>query len=102
MLRMNIWGMDMEMLMLWKLGSFDRCNVMGECGNGGMLGVNFFIGAMLGVNVLIGVMLGVNVRNECFDRCNLMLRMNIWGMNMEMLMLGMLWSFYRCKYMNEC
>ena len=44
-----------------------------------------------------------NVRSECFDRCNLMLRMNIWGMNMEML--GMLGSFDRCKYMNvwnEC
>ena len=50
-------------------------------------------------------MLGVNVRNECFDMCNLMLRMNIWGMNMEMLMLGMLGNFDRCKYMdvwNEC
>ena len=34
-----------------------------------------------------------------------MLRMNIVGMNMEMLMLGMLGSFDRCKYMNvwnEC
>ena len=29
-----------------------------------------------------------------------MLIMNIWGMNMEMLMLGMLGSFDRCKYMN--
>ena len=28
-------------------------NVRGECGNGGMLGVNVLIGAMLGVNVLI-------------------------------------------------
>ena len=43
-----------------------------------------------------------NVRSECFDRCNLMLRMNIWGMNMGMLMLGMLGSFDRCKYMNVC
>ena len=42
----------------------------------------------------------VNVRSECFDRCNLMLRMNIWGMNMEMLFLEMLGSFDRCKYMN--
>ena len=54
---------------------------------------------MLGVNVLIGVMLGVNVeigdvRNVCFDRCNLMLRMN-----MEMLMLG---SFDRCNVRSEC
>ena len=54
MLRMNIWGMDMEMLMLGMLGSFDRCNVWGECGNGGMLRVNVLIGAMLGVNVEIG------------------------------------------------
>ena len=30
----------MEMLMLGKLESFDRCNVRGECGNGGMLVVN--------------------------------------------------------------
>ena len=63
MLRMNIWGMDMEMLMLGMLGSFDRCNVRGECGNGGMLWVNV---GMLGVNVLIGAMLGVNVEiGEC-------------------------------------
>ena len=61
MLRMNIWGMDMEMLMLGMLGSFDRCNVGGECRNGGMLWVNVLIGAILGVNVLIGAMLGVNV-----------------------------------------
>ena len=54
---MNIWGMDMKMLMLGMLGSFDRCNVRGECGNGGMLWVNV---GMLGVNVLIGAMLGVN------------------------------------------
>ena len=40
MLRMNIWGMDMEMLMLGILEIFDRCNVRSECGNGGMLGVN--------------------------------------------------------------
>ena len=53
MLRMNIWRMDMEILMLWMLGSFDRCNVRGECRNGGMLGVNVLIGAMLGVNALI-------------------------------------------------
>ena len=73
MLRMNIWGIDMEMLMLGILGSFDRCNVRGECGNGGMLGVNVgmlgvnvLIGAILGVNVLIGAMLGVNVEiGEC-------------------------------------
>ena len=48
---MNIWGMNMEMLML---ESFDRCNVRSECRNGGMLGANILIGAMLGVNVLIG------------------------------------------------
>ena len=47
-------GIDMEMLMLWILGSFDRCNVRGECRNGGMLGVNVLIGAMLRVNVKIG------------------------------------------------
>ena len=54
MLRINIWGMNMGMLML---GSFDRCkymNVKNECGNGRMLGVNVLIGAMLGVNVGIG------------------------------------------------
>ena len=68
MLRMNIWGMDMEILMLGMLGSFDRCNVRGECGNGGMLGMNVMISAMLGanvgmlgMNVLIGAMLWVNV-----------------------------------------
>ena len=56
MLRMNIWGMDMEML-----GSFDKCNVRGECRN--MLGVNV---GMLGVNVLIGAMLGLNMEiGEC-------------------------------------
>ena len=54
MLRMNIWMMDMEMLMLGMLGSFDRCNIRGECGNGGKLGVNVLIGVMLGVNVEIG------------------------------------------------
>ena len=53
MLRIN-----MEMLMLGMLGSFDRCNVRNECGNGGMLGVN----------VLIGAMLVVNVRSECGNR----------------------------------
>ena len=63
MLRMNIWGMNMKMLML---GSFDMCNVRSECGNGGMLGVNVLIGAILGVNVLISAMLGVNVEiREC-------------------------------------
>ena len=45
------------------LGSFDRCNVRGECGNRGMLEVNV---GMLGVNVLIGAILGVNVEmGEC-------------------------------------
>ena len=43
MLRMNIWGMDMEMLML---GSFDRFNVRSECGNRGMLVVNALISAI--------------------------------------------------------
>ena len=45
-----------------------------------------------------------NVRSECFDKCNLMLIMNIWGMNMEMLMLGMLGmlgSFDRCNVRSE-
>ena len=50
MLRMNIWGMNMEILMLGMLGSFDRCNVRSECGNEGMLGVN----VLIGVNVEIG------------------------------------------------
>ena len=54
MLRMNIWGMDMEMLLLGMLRSFDRCNVRGECRNRGMLGVNVLIGVILGVNVEIG------------------------------------------------
>ena len=54
MLRMNIWGTNMKMLMLGMLRSFDRWNIRGECGNGGMLGVNVLIGAMLGVNVEIG------------------------------------------------
>ena len=44
MLKMNIWGIDIEILMLGILGSFDRCNVTGECGNGGMLGVNVRMG----------------------------------------------------------
>ena len=45
------------------LESFDRCNVKGECGNGGMLWVNV---GMLGVNILIGAMLVVNVEiGEC-------------------------------------
>ena len=48
---------------------------------------------------------------ECINECKneyrgmLMLRMNIWEINMGMLMLGMLGSFDRCKYMNvwnEC
>ena len=73
MLRMNIWRMDMEMLMLWMLGIFDRCNVSGECGNEGMLGVNVgilgvnvLIDEILGVKFLIGAMLGVNVEiGEC-------------------------------------
>ena len=63
MLRKNIWGIDMEMLML---GSFDRCNVRDECRNGGMLWVDVLISVILGVNVLIGAMLGVNVKiGEC-------------------------------------
>ena len=40
--------------MLGMLESFDKCNVRGECGNGGMLRVNVLIGAILGVNVEIG------------------------------------------------
>ena len=59
---------NVRKLMLGMLESFDRWNVRGECGNGGMLGVNVLIGAMLGanvgmlgVNVLICAMLGVNV-----------------------------------------
>ena len=46
---MNIWGMNMEVLMLGILGmwgSVDRCNVMGECANRGMLGVNALISAI--------------------------------------------------------
>ena len=54
MLRMNVWRMNMEILMLWMLGSFDRCNVRGECRNRGMLGVNVLIDVILGVNVEIG------------------------------------------------
>ena len=49
MLIMNIWGMNMEMLMLGilgMLGSFDRCNVRSECGNRGMLGMNALISAI--------------------------------------------------------
>ena len=66
MLRMNIWGMDMEMLLLGMLRSFDRCNIRGEWVNVGMLGVNVLIGAILEVNVLISAMLGVNVEiGEC-------------------------------------
>ena len=62
MLRINIWEIDMEMLMLAMLGIFDRCNVRGECGNGGMLGENVLIGVMLGVNVLIGANIWMNIR----------------------------------------
>ena len=46
---MNIWGMNMKMLMLEilrMLGSFDRCNVRSECGNRRMLGVNALINAI--------------------------------------------------------
>ena len=46
---MNIWGMNMDMLMLGILGmvgSVDRCNVRSECGNRGMLGVNALISAI--------------------------------------------------------
>ena len=94
MLRMNIWGIDMEMLMLGMLGSFDRCNVgwmwewenvMSEC-----------------ENVRSECFDRCNVRSECFDKCNLMLRMNISGMDMEMLMLRMLGSFDRWNVRGEC
>ena len=62
----NVNVRNVRKLMLGMLESFDRCNVRGECGNGGMLGVNVLIGAILGVNVLIGAMLGVNVEiGEC-------------------------------------
>ena len=43
---MNIWGIDMEMLMLGMLRGFDRCNVRSECGNKGMLGMNALISAI--------------------------------------------------------
>ena len=46
---MNIWGMNMDMLMLeilGMLGSFDRCNVRSECGNKRMLGMNDLISAI--------------------------------------------------------
>ena len=46
MLIMNICRMNMKMLMLGMLGSFDRCNVRSECGNGGMLAVNVLIGVV--------------------------------------------------------
>ena len=46
MLRMNIWGMDMEMLMLRMLGSFDRFNVRSECENKRKLGMNTLISAI--------------------------------------------------------
>ena len=48
MLIMNIWGMNIDMLMLGilgMLGSVDRCNVMSECGNRGILGMNALISA---------------------------------------------------------
>ena len=69
----NVNVRNVRKLMLRMLGSFDRCNVRGECGNGemlrvnvGMSRVNVLIGAILGVNVLIGAMLGVNVEiGEC-------------------------------------
>ena len=54
----NVNVRNVRKLMLGMLGSFDRCNVRGECGNGGMLGLN----------VLIGAMLVVNVRSECGNR----------------------------------
>ena len=47
----NVNVRNVRKLMLGMLGSFDRGNVRGECGNGGMLGVNVLIGVMLGVNV---------------------------------------------------
>ena len=61
-------------------------NVKNECGNGGILGVN----------VLIGAMLGVNVKNEYMgnEYGNVNVR------NVRKLMLGMLESFDRWKYMN--
>ena len=56
---MNIWGMNMDMLILEKLGMlgsvdrcnirsecFDRCNVSSECGNKGILGMNDLISAI--------------------------------------------------------
>ena len=46
---MNIWGMNMDVLMLGILGmleSFRRCNVRSECGNRGMLGMNALISAI--------------------------------------------------------
>ena len=60
MLRMNIWGIDIEMLMLGMSGSFDRCNVRGECGN-----VRSECFDRCDVRSECG-----NVRSECFDRCN--------------------------------
>ena len=42
----NVNVRNVSELMLEMLGSFDRCNVRGECGNGGMLGVNVLIGAI--------------------------------------------------------
>ena len=36
----NVNVRNVRKLMLGMLGSFDKCNVRIECGNGGMLGVN--------------------------------------------------------------
>ena len=38
--------MNMEMLLLGMLGSFDRCNVRSECKNKKMLGMNALISAI--------------------------------------------------------
>ena len=68
MLRMNIVEMNMEMLMLGMLESFDRCNVRGECGN-----VRSECFDRCNVRSECG-----NVRSDCFDRCKYMnVRMNI-------------------------
>ena len=50
----NVNVRNVRNLMLGMLGSFDKCNVRSECGDGEMLGVNVLIGAMLGVNVGMG------------------------------------------------
>ena len=76
--------------MLVMLGSFDRCKYMHVCKLVNLC--MFFVEKLRVIEMLWS-----------FDRCNLMLRMNIWGMNMKML--EMLESFDRCKYMNvwnEC